>query len=90
MRKVRRKSKNNARRKLKKMRYLLEAGRITPETVRKSYKSWRGHAEKGNCYHLIRDMDQYYNQIFKQTAAPQKSGGGSVLVKEESEEWQNH
>lgn len=90
VRKVRRKSKNNARRKLKKMRHLLEAGRITPETVQQSYKSWRGHAEKGNCYHLIRDMDQYYNQIFKQTAAPQKSGGGSVLVKEESKEWQNH
>lgn len=39
IRKVRRKSKNNVRRKLKKMRGLLEAGRITPETVEQSYKS---------------------------------------------------
>ena len=64
IRKVRRKSKNNARRKLKKMHSLLEAGRITPDTVAQSYQSWRGHASKGNCYHLIRNMDQYYNTLF--------------------------
>lgn len=33
IRKVRRKSKNNARRRLTKMRGLLEAGKITPEKV---------------------------------------------------------
>lgn len=84
IRKVRRKSKNNVRRKLKKMRGLLEAGRITPETVEQSYKSWRGHASKGNCHHLIRNMDQYYNQLFGQAAAvAQKRGGGSASQKEE-------
>ena len=84
LRKVRRKSKNNVRRKLKKMRGLLEAGRITPETVEQSYKSWRGHASKGNCHHLIRNMDQYYNQLFGQAAAvAQKRGGGSASQKEE-------
>lgn len=65
IRKVRRKSKNNARRKLKKMWGLLDAGKITPETVEQSYKSWRGHASKGDCHHLIRNMDQYYNSLFK-------------------------
>lgn len=83
IRKVRRKSKNNARRKLKKMRGLLEAGRITPETVEQSYKSWRGHASKGNCYHLIRNMDQYYNQLFGKAAAAQTHGGVSIPAKEE-------
>ena len=84
IRKVRRKSKNNVRRKLKKMRGLLEAGRITPETVEQSYKSWRGHASKGNCHHFIRNMDQYYNQLFGQAAAvAQKRGGGSASQKEE-------
>lgn len=82
IRKVRRKSKNNARRKLKKMRGLLEAGRITPETVEQSYKSWRGHASKGNCHHLIRNMDQYYNQLFG-NAAEQTHGGVSIPKKEE-------
>ena len=66
IRKVRRESKNNARRRLTKMRGLLEAGKITPEKVEQSYKSWRGHASKGNCYHLIRNMDQHYNKLFGQ------------------------
>jgi len=84
IRKVRRKSKNNARRKLKKMHNLLEAGRITPDTVAQSYQSWRGHASKGNCYHLIRNMDQYYNGLYGQTAVVQKQrGGGSASIKEE-------
>lgn len=65
VRKVRRKSKSNARRKLKKMRYLLDEGRITLEAVQQSYQSWRAHAAKGNCYHLIRRMDIYYAQLFK-------------------------
>lgn len=65
IKKVRRKSKNNARRKLTKMRGLLDAGKITPETVSQSYQSWRGHASKGNCYHLIRNMDQYHDKLFK-------------------------
>lgn len=81
---VRRKSKNNARRRLTKMRGLLETGKITPEKVEQSYKSWRGHASKGNCYHLIRNMDQHYNKLFGQYAAAGNRGG--VAVSEEKEE----
>ena len=84
IRKVRRKSKNNARRRLTKMRGLLEAGKITPEKVEQSYQSWRGHASKGNCYHLIRNMDQHYNKLFGQYAAAGNRGG--VAVSEEKEE----
>lgn len=84
IRKVRRKSKNNARRRLTKMRGLLEAGKITPEKVEQSYQSWRGHASKGNCYHLIRNMDQHYNKLFGQCAAAGNRGG--VAVSEEKEE----
>ena len=84
IRKVRRKSKNNARRRLTKMRGLLEAGKITPEKVEQSYKSWRGPASKGNCYHLIRNMDQHYNKLFGQYAAAGNRGG--VAVSEEKEE----
>ncbi len=64
IRKVRRKSKNNMRRRLKKFRGLLDDGRITRDTVEQSYQSWRGHAEKGNCHHLIREMDRYHNNLF--------------------------
>jgi RNA-directed DNA polymerase len=66
IRKVRRRSKNNVRRKLKKFKGLVESGKMTQQQVVCSYQSWRGHAEKGNCYHLIRDMDAYYNKLFKE------------------------
>ena len=71
IRKVRRRSKNNMKRKLKKMRGLVERGKITTATVEQSYQSWRGHAAKGNCYHLIRRTDHYYANLFKQKEAAQ-------------------
>ncbi|MPM85036.1 hypothetical protein SDC9_132113 [bioreactor metagenome] len=64
IRKVRRRSKNNMKRKLKKMGDLYAAGRIDKKTVEQSYQSWRGHASKGNCYHLIRRTDHFYNKLF--------------------------
>lgn len=64
IRKLRRKSKNNVKRKLKKMKKRLEAGEITIQNVRQSYQSWRGHAGKGDCYHLIHDMDRFYKNLF--------------------------
>ena len=69
IRKVRRRSKNNMKRKLKKMRGLVERGKITAATVEQSYKSWRGHASKGNCYHLIRRTDHYYDRLFNSKEA---------------------
>ena len=71
IRKVRRRSKNNMKRKLKKMRGLVERGKITTATVEQSYQSWRGHAEKGNSYHLIRRTDHYYNSLMKPKEAAQ-------------------
>lgn len=64
--KLRRKSKSNMTRKLKKFRKLLDKGQITMESVHQSYQSWKGHALRGNCHHLVRDMDELYNQLFKE------------------------
>lgn len=36
-----------------------------------TYQSWRGHAEKGNSYHLIRRTDHYYNSLMKPKEAAQ-------------------
>lgn len=36
-----------------------------------THQSWRGHAEKGNSYHLIRRTDQYYNSLMKSKEAAQ-------------------
>lgn len=41
------------------------------KTVEQSYQSWRGHAEKGNSYHLIRRTDHYYNSLIKPKEAAQ-------------------
>ena len=51
--------------------HLHAAGRIDAKTVEQSYQSWRGHAEKGNSYHLIRRTDQYYNSLMKSKEAAQ-------------------
>jgi len=67
IRKVRRKSKNNTRRRLKRMKGLLAAEKITMKEIHDSYQSWRGHAQKGDTYHLIRDMDALYNNLFKES-----------------------
>lgn len=75
IRKVRRSSKSNEQRKLKKQRKLLEQGKITLAEISQSYGSWRSHAEKGNCYHLIREMDRTYQNLF---------------FKECETEWQKH
>ena len=71
IRKVRRRSKNNMKRKLKKLAAIHAAGRIDAKTVEQSYQSWRGHAEKGNSYHLIRRTDHYYNSLMKPKEAAQ-------------------
>lgn len=66
IRKVRHRSKNNVRRKLKKFKGLVDGGKMTQAQVVCSYQSWKGHASKGNSYHLIRNMDDYYNKLFKE------------------------
>ncbi len=66
IRKVRAKSKNNARRKLKKMRKLVDNGSLPLDRVQASYNSWRGHAKNGNSHHLLQRMDNYYNSLFKE------------------------
>lgn len=71
IRKVRRRRKNNMKRKLKKLAALHAAGRIDAKTVEQSYQSWRGYAEKGNSYHLIRRTDHYYNSLIKPKEAAQ-------------------
>lgn len=64
VRKIRSRSKNNVRRKLKKMKALVDAGTIPAAALTASYQSWRGHASHGNCYHLTRNMDAYYKNLF--------------------------
>lgn len=67
IRKVRRKSKNNRKRVLKKLRRKYEVGAITLGEVEHSYGSWRSHAMHGNCFHLVQNMDFYFKNLFKES-----------------------
>lgn len=62
--KVRKRSKDNMRRKMKKFAKLYRNGLISLEKVRNSYGGWRAHASYGDTYHLIQNMDWYYERLF--------------------------
>lgn len=72
IRKVRRTSKCNEQRKLKKQRGLLDKGKITMKEIQQSYGSWRSHAEKGNCYHLIRQTDALFAELFSENLTKER------------------
>jgi retron-type reverse transcriptase len=79
IRKVRAKSKNNARRKLKKLRDLYVAGKIDRETIKQSYWSWRGHAQHGNTYRLIRETDKQFIKAYYLTQREENQDGKSNI-----------
>ena len=70
IRKVRAKSKNNMRRKIKKYRKLVDSGKMTLESVERSYASWQGHASHGNTYHLRKNMDALFYALFPELKTP--------------------
>ena len=65
IKKLRQSSKVRIRRRLKKYKKLNEQHRLPKKRVECSYNSWKGHAKRGNCYHLIKQMDELYNNLFK-------------------------
>jgi len=74
--KVRKRSKDNVRRKLKKMKRKLDADEITMEKINEFYTSWRAYVSDGDTYHLLQKMDTIYNSLFNQT---ENGGETSVL-----------
>lgn len=66
VRKVRQKSKNKQRRKLRKLKNFIENGELTFDDAWASYQSWRAHAMNGNSYYLISNMDKYFDELFKE------------------------
>jgi hypothetical protein len=53
------------RRKLKKLVDLAKRGVMTRYQVDECFKSWKAHASKGDCYKLIQDMTDYYNDLWR-------------------------
>ena len=46
---------------------LLDREKISLSDIEQSYGSWRSHAEKGNCYHLIQKTDSLFQNLFKES-----------------------
>jgi len=69
IRKVRKASKEKAKRKLRGQKKRLDKGEITIKDVKASYQSWRNHAMHGNSYHLTQKTDRQFNRLFKECEA---------------------
>ena len=53
-------------RKLKRMKKLVNEGIMTREHVDECYTSWKAHAAQGNTYNLLKKMDIFYNNLWKE------------------------
>ena len=67
IRKIRKRSRDQMKRKLRKYAVMVENGAMTKEQVAESYKSWRAHAEHGNCGSLLAKYDAIYNALFERS-----------------------
>lgn len=63
--KIKKQNVSKERRRLRKMRDLVNDGRITRGKVDECYRSWKAHASKGNSYNLIKRMDDYYKKLWE-------------------------
>lgn len=66
--KVRAKSIDNEKRKIRKQRRAYERGDIDLEVVKRSYASWSGHVLYGDTYHLLQKTDAYLLGFFPELA----------------------
>lgn len=64
VRKLRKSSKDNMRRKLKRFKKMYDKGCISMYDINQSYSSWKAHAKNGNTYRLIQNMDRLYDSLF--------------------------
>lgn len=60
------KSVSKERRKLRKLKLLLDSGKISMRDVRDNYRSWKANAKRGNTRSLVLKMDEYYRELFKE------------------------
>lgn len=60
VKKIRRNSKNNAKRRLRKMVDMKKHKKISPKVILQSYNCWMGHAKHGNTYHLRKMIEDEF------------------------------
>ena len=57
---------SHEKRKLKKMKKLVNDGIMTKKNVDECYMSWKAHAKQGNTHNLILSMDKFYKNLWKE------------------------
>lgn len=65
IRKLTNDKKRAARKKFKKMAYLVHKGKLKREKFMESYNSWRNHISHGNCIKLCYEIDNYINELLE-------------------------
>jgi hypothetical protein len=65
IRKLTNEKKRAARKKFKKMSYLVHKGKLSREKFLESYNSWKNHISHGNCIKLGYEMDNYINELLE-------------------------
>ncbi len=64
---IKRLNRNNIakrRRKLRKLKGLVDKGILTKEDTDECFESWKAHAKKGNSYNVIKKMEEFYNNLW--------------------------
>jgi len=46
------------------MKGKVDRGEMTFEAVKESYQSWKAHADRGNTYYALQEMDCYFYGLF--------------------------
>lgn len=62
--KLSRKSIIHHKRKLRKMKKLLDEGKVSIEDCEAAHRGWKAHAKRGDTYYLVKKMDAFYKELF--------------------------
>lgn len=66
IRKINKENVIHEKRKLKRMRKLVDKGILAKDHVDECYTSWKAHVKQGNTHNLILSMDQFYKNLWKE------------------------
>lgn len=66
IRKLNKENVTHEKRKLKKMKKLVDDGVMSREHIDECYTSWKAHAKQGNTRNLLKKMDEFYNNLWKE------------------------
>ncbi len=65
IRKLKNENKRDAKKRFKRMAYLVKRGKLNREKFDESYNAWKNHISHGNCVKLGHEMDGYIKGILK-------------------------